>query len=401
MNTEGRGQFSAAPTALGYIYQCRYALLEALRRLPTGDSFCIGIETLDDVVFEEEGGAVDLLQTKHHIKGSASLTDNSPDIWKSLRIWINGQTKGDIPVDSRLFLITTAQVREGTAAHYLCPATKNVDRALERLNATATTSTNQTNNPGYSAFRSLDASSKRRLIEAISVLDSSPQVDDINDQLRSVVFYAVDRRFLDLYIQRLEGWWFTRVIKHLIAKHVTPILSEELEAEESRLRAQFKEDNLPIDDEIMEASVDASGYQNHIFVHQLKLIRIGHGRIVYAIKNYFRAFEQRSRWVREDLLYVGELDRYEERLIEEWDLLFEQMRDELGEEAAEEAKRQAAQNLYKWVETGAHHRIRPGVTEPAIARGTYQMLADDKRVGWHIEFRKRLEEILEKAEASI
>ncbi len=79
--------------------------------------------------------------------------------------------------------------------------------------------------------------------------------------------------------------------------------------EENRIRVQFKEDNLPIDDEIMGDSVDASGYQNHLFVHQLKLINIGRGRIVHAIKNYFRAFEQRSRWVREDLLCVGELDR--------------------------------------------------------------------------------------------
>ena len=80
--------------------------------------------------------------------------------------------------------------------------------------------------------------------------------------------------------------------------------------------------------------------------------------------------------------------------------MFQQMSDELGEDAAEEAKVHAAQDLYKWVETGAHSEIRRAVTEPAIARGTYQMLADDLRVGWHLEFRKRLQAILEGTEAS-
>lgn len=165
------------------------------------------------------------------------------------------------------------------------------------------------------------------------------------------------------------------------------------------MREQFKQDNLPVDDDIMNAAVDASGYQDRTFVHQLRLIEIGNQRIFYAIRNYFRAFEQRSRWVREDLLFVGELDRYEDRLVEEWELLFEAMRDELGDDAAEEAKKKAARTLYKWVETGSHRSIRAGVTEPCIARGTYQILADKLRVGWHPEFLKRLKKLLEPQEA--
>ena len=164
------------------------------------------------------------------------------------------------------------------------------------------------------------------------------------------------------------------------------------------MREQFKQDNLPVDDDIMNAAVDASGYQDKTFVHQLRLIEIGNRRIFHAIRNYFRAFEQRSRWVREDLLFVGELDRYEDRLREEWERLFEIMRDELGDDAAEEAKKDVARTLYKWVETGSHRSIRPGVSEASIARGTYQILADKLRVGWHPEFLKRLKKLLEPQE---
>jgi hypothetical protein len=233
---------------------------------------------------------------------------------------------------------------------------------------------------------------------SVTVLDASPSIGQLDDRLRQAVFFAVERQFLTSYLQRLEGWWYGRVLRHLLDSGAGPILGEELESEASRIRSQFKEESLPVDDDIMRTTVDASGYLDRPFVEQLNLIGINQNRVFHAIRNYYRAFEQRSRWMREDLLYVGELDRYEDRLIEEWDLLFQQMRDELGEDAAEDAKNHAAQNLYKWVETGMHHLIRPGVTESAISRGTYQMLADDLRVGWHLEFRERLQTLLSSTE---
>jgi hypothetical protein len=395
-----RGQYSAAPSVLGYFYQCRYALLEALRRLPAGERICIGIETLDDVVFETDGSAVDVLQTKHHANAEATLTDASPDLWKTLRIWIEGQGDGTIPRDAQFFMVTTAVCPDGTAAAYLRPDCRGEKKAIERLAATASTSTSDTNAPAYRAFSSLDESGRLRLAKAVLVLDGSPSIRELDDRLQQAVFFAVERRFLDSYLQRLEGWWYGRVLRHLTDGSAAPILGEELESEMNRIRDQLSDESLPVDDDIMRATVDASGYMDRPFVEQLNLIGLNQNRVLHAIRNYYRAFEQRSRWMRENLLYVGELDRYEERLVEEWDLLFQQMRDDLGDDAAENEMTREAQILYKWVETGAHAPIRRGVREPAIARGTYQMLSDDLRVGWHLEFRERLQALLSTAEVS-
>ncbi|GAB4191652.1 MAG: hypothetical protein Tsb002_20560 [Wenzhouxiangellaceae bacterium] len=393
-----RGQYSAAPSALGYFYQCRYALLEALRRLPVGEQICIGIETLDDVVFETGGSAVDILQTKHHVNAEVTLTDASPDLWKTLRIWIEGQADGTIPKDAQFFMVTTAVCRGGTAAAYLRPDCRDEKKALERLIATASTSTSGTNAPAYRAFMSLNDDGRLRLLKTVLVLDGSPSIRQLDDRLRQAVFFAVERRFLDCYLQRLEGWWYGRVLLHLTDSFSTPILGEELESETKRIRAQLSDESLPVDDDIMRATVDASGYMHRPFVEQLNIIGLNPNRVLHAIRNYYRAREHRSRWIREDLLYVGELDRYEECLIEEWDLLFQQMSDDLGAEAAEDEMTRAAQVLYKWVETGAHKPIRRCVIEPAIARGTYQVLADDLRVGWHIKFRERLQALFSTAE---
>ena len=394
MSTGSRATHSAASSTLGYFYQCRYALVEALRRLPDENAISVAIETLDDVVFEAAGSPIDLLQTKHHTSATGNLSDASPDLWKTLRIWIVRLTDSTFPRDAQFFLITTAACTEGSAAAYLRPRNRDPAKALERFAATASTSTSATNRLAYRAFNSLSLDQRKHLVTAITVFDRSPPIGELLRELRIAVFHAAARRFLDSYVQRLEGWWYARVVEQLQHAKPAPILGEELEAESNRIREQFKRDSLPIDDDIMSATLDATGYQDRLFVEQLKLINVNPNRVVHAIRNYYRAFEQRSRWIREDLLHVGDLDRYEARLIEEWDLMFQQMTDRLGDEAAEEALLHAARDLYNWVELGAHLPVRTAVTEPSIARGTYQILADDLRVGWHKEFRLRLQHLL-------
>ena len=58
--------FSAAASALGYLYQFRLALVCALRRVSKGEEFQLALETLDDVVFEKNGEPSAILQAKHH-----------------------------------------------------------------------------------------------------------------------------------------------------------------------------------------------------------------------------------------------------------------------------------------------------------------------------------------------
>lgn len=401
MSENERGQHSAAASVLGYTYQVRYALLESLRRLRKGQEFIVSIETLDDVVFENDGDAPELLQTKHHMKKTANLTDSSPDLWKTLRIWCEAFATGGVPEGTLYFLITTAQATNGHATHYLrLGESRNPDKAMERLNSTANSSTSQANTKAYKAYQSLNRNQRKRFLHNVLIVDAAPTIFDLDIELKEVAYGFAAKKVLESFLQRLEGWWYRRAIQHLVNDEAKPILSEELNSETTSLREQFKEESLPIDDDIMSASVDASGYQTRLFVHQLRLIEIGNKRIFHAIRNFFRAFEHRSRWIREDLILVGDLERYEDRLIEEWDILFQQMRDELGEEASEESKKIAAQTLYKWVETATHPQIKPGVTEPSISRGTYQLLSDSQRVGWHLEFEKRLRQLLENQETA-
>jgi len=391
-----RSTYSASASLSGYLYQCRYALLEALRRIKRQVDFSISVETLDDVVFETDADIIEILQTKHHLGKVANLTNASPDLWKTIRIWCDLFINSHHSPKTFFYLVTTSSTSKNSIANYLTSGkNRDVTAAISLLNSVAISSTNTENASAYESYRSLSNEQKRGLFEAVVVFDSNLTLSEIDNEIRQELYFAVEHKYLDALMKRLEGWWFRRVIKQISTVEIEPILSIEITEEFTYIRDQFKAENLPVDDNILISVINHSDYYDRLFVQQLRLLNISDKRIFFAIRDYFRAFTQRSSWLRDDLLFVGELDRYERRLLEEWEIRFEGMREDLGDAATDEEKEKAAKALYKWVEQGNLAQIRSGVNEPFIPRGSYHILADEIKLGWHVEFADRLKMLLE------
>ncbi len=290
----GTSPFSAVDATLGYIYQVRSALLWALRRLKGEPNFLVSVETLDDVTFETMvGDATDLLQTKHHRKGTASLTDASPDLWKTLRIWFEGQASGQIPPNANLYLVTTGTAPDNTVASRLRATGRDIPAAKQALNATASSSTNQTNKSAYEAYLKASSAERTAVLDRVTIIDASPTVADIDGELRQEVFWAVGKEHHGAFLDRLEGWWLRRVLRQLTDAGQDRIGSAELEVQMSDLREQFKQEALPIDDDLLEFTLDdatKAAHEDSTFVRQLEIIRAGKRRIAAAIRDYYRAF---------------------------------------------------------------------------------------------------------------
>jgi hypothetical protein len=386
--------FSAVASALGYAYQFRYALVLALRRLPEEMGWAVALEAADDIEVSS-AAEVELVQLKHRAPATV-LTDSSPDLWKTLRVWSEGISAGRLdPLNARLLLVTTASVRPGSVAACLTDSgDRDVATALDLLRNVVVTSSNVASSTAYGAFKGLKADQQEQLLNAIIVLATQANITELDDELGSMCLFAVRREHLRPFIERLEGWWFRRCLQQLAQPGGAAILAEEIEGVFADLRDQFRSTNLPIDVDLEFAEAQSEDFADRVFVHQLKIARIGGSRIDFAIRDYLRAFTQRSRWSRDGLLLVGELERYERRLVEEWSRSFERIRDELGDAAADEEQERAAQQLYSWVES-ADISIRSECNEPFVVRGSYQMLSDEQRVGWHPDFAARLVALLE------
>lgn len=332
--------FSAASPALGYLYQVRIALLWSLRRLQIDPAFLVSIETLDDVTFESTGGnPTDLLQTKHHRKAEGSLADSSTDIWKTLRIWLDAKKNRVIEKNTQLYLITTTEVQSDSAASYLGLSERQEKLAFRLLDSIAKTSTNKTNAKAYEAFKSAAQEDVIGLLENTYILSASTAIQGLDHELFKALSYATERKKQQPFLKRLEGWWYQRVLQQLINSPQDRIGGIEIETEIDDLREQFKRDSLPVDQDLVQLNLDESIQQLHetyTFVRQLELAKAGSGRIKSAIRDYYKAYEQRSRWLREDLAVGVDLHQYEIRLQEEWSYVFDAILDELGEEATEQ-----------------------------------------------------------------
>lgn len=386
--------YSAAGPMVGYLYQVRVALLWAIRQSRVG-VFSISVETLDDVSFESDGDPITVLQTKHSLNAAATLGDLSPELWKTLRVWMVGFSSGEIPTSTTRFLISTALASPGTACAALGieGAERSVAEAAKRLKHAATTSTNAELQDAFQAFLALDDNVREQLLNRVYVVSAQPNADAIQAHLQAELYY-VSLHHQELSVQMLEGWWFKRVIHELVHQGLG-IPRAEIDAQISDIQESLKPDSLPINeeiDELMVALEQLPEFANRPFYKQIELVSGSQVRIRNAITSYLQAFRQRSAWTRDDLLFEADLEKYDQRLLGEWELQRAQVCDELGAEATEAAMASAGRAILKWAED-ALVPIRTGVNVPWVCRGSLHMLAEDRRLGWHPDFEERLKAI--------
>lgn len=378
----------ASGSATGYLFQCRCALLLGLQAIPNAPELEISIEKFDDIAFEAVGEPIELIQTKHHVGKKGNLSDGSVDFWKTLLIWSNLVAKNvEAPFRQKFVLLTTAAAPNRSAASYLRLRDRNETEADKRLLRVAAESKNKENAKAYEAYRSLPESLRLSLLRAIALLDGSPNIIDLRDEVSREVYYAVSREQIDHFVERLEGWWFGVVIKALAGAAPKGIRVLAIDQRVDELREEFKRTALPVDyaGKVPPPAVVAE-LDKRPFVRQLRKIEVGPQRIEYAIRDYYRASEQRSRWAREDLLIDGELENYERELIEAWEPRHAAMLDELETTCTPDKKIEAGQSLFKWVETEASFPLR-SVRDRFLTHGSYHILSNRYIVGWHPEYR--------------
>lgn len=386
----------ASEQMLGYLYQVRYALALLLKN--DNENHQISIERFDDVAFSQDDSPKQMIQLKHHVRQHGNLSDASTDIWRTLKVWIDAVSiDASLLNDTDFLIITTSQAPEDSAASLLKSSGRNIDLAYLKLKHVASTSDNKEHKTYYKAFSNLDEMTMKKLLEKVYVVDGASNILDVSRDLHRLIRYSCMPKYEDQICERIEGWWYQRTIEALCSD--TPIFYTQQQVRSLIVSTsqQYAEDNLPIDVwDYNTITKDDLSSNEKIFYEQLRLICLGNRRLNTAIRDYYRAFRQRANWIRNDLLYVNELEQYEQRLIDEWEHHFASMEDELsmlGSHATEDDKVTYGQALFKEIEAG-DIRIRPKVQDAFIMRGSYHILANQLKIGWHIDFQERLKQIL-------
>ena len=384
--------FSAKEPSLGYYYQIRYSLYLLLRE-KVKDNPSIRLEDLDDIVLNDIDGT-NLYQTKLHINSVANLSERSSDFWKTIRVWSEAILNN--LVDNTIFtLITTAKA---TPDSFISKLTINSVQTrigiLESMQNICKEQNNQTNQKGYSAFLNLSSEQQIKLINNIYIIDASLSIEETLKAIKEELKYSAPVGKINSFIEKIEGWWFQQCIL-LLTRKKDCISSKELQMKISDTRDLFMLDNLP-DDFPDPLAIDESeivNYEEKIFIKQLKLIAIKSNSLRNAISDFRRAFEQRSKWLRDNLIGIDEYDRFDKQLYDYWNNIFALMKDDcdgLTEQELEKAGKAFYEEYY--IKKTPAYKIRNNFQPQYLTRGSCHMLADEERIGWHPNFQEKLQE---------
>ena len=375
----------------GYLYQVRYALLRALQEGKRNPGHLLLIEKFDDVALVDDESAIELIQTKHHLR-KEDVTDQSVDLWRTLAVWIerlsedpNGTTK------TRLVLVTTRTAQDKSALSMLRESGSGRDEiaALDLLVSAARQSRNDRTSKARKAFLALSEIERGVLARNIWVFDQAASLTDVREEIEDVVHYSAPAGQLVDFTDELEGWWFRRVGSALSGDGTSEIPVVSVVQKVSELRERFKVGNLVLNKEIEAMSPNtAPDDDGRTFVRQMRLIDVPDRERRSSVYDYYRAFEQRSRWARENLLLDGETDRYDRALFDAWERRFQAHMAEADEATEEPRKRALGRDVFRW--SREHQKPLRNRDELWLSSGSFQMLADSEKIGWHPEYEERL-----------
>lgn len=387
--------FDASASLLGYLYQLRYALLVALRgsqEVDDPDDAYVSIEKIDDVALEEKDSVVAAFQTKLHGDGGG-LSNRSPDLWKTIRIWASAIREGVVDLNRTSFtLITTQECSSGSIAFLLSERDQDRDeaKALELLEEISSTVPSKQNAAGFEEFNLLNSEQKKMLLARMAVVSGYGDAEVVRREIEKKLVFAVDRAYLAAFTDRVEAYWNGCVIASLKKGGLKSINLGELTSKVADMSQQFSPVSLPVDFAFAEPD-GITPDDLRMFIKQLSLIGANRASLAAAVKDYFRAVSQRDRWARDGLLRFGELRDYDARLKEEWERLKAHL--EWGADLSSDHKKsEFGRRLYFECQSEKLPVIRPAFREPYLMRGSIHQLADSLVVGWHPEYESLLQE---------
>ena len=398
MSEDARSPYSAAEQGLGYIYQARFALLKILE-LPEDSSLLL--EKEDDVDFDDATGHKSLMSLKHKAVGD-TVTDLATDFWKSVRIWLaHYKANGRISCDARFMLFTTATV----SAESVLTKFKDDDADGETRTQAVKEPLAKSKSVLVTAVRdelaTLTAAEQDDFYSRITIADAALRITEIPGVIINQHLRTIRRESRPFLFERLEGWWMDQAIRLLAGERTAPITGIEVSDKLSSMAEEYRNDNLPITFRQRQPGEIDVANDPRLFVEQLRALDLTTTRLQNAIIDYYRAFEQRSSWARENLLVSNEIEEYEDRLIDEWSRYKEVTFEAITDKSDDAACLAAGRELYRWAELETTSlRIRERVTEPYVVRGAFHILANARpqpHVHWHPRFLAQLARILGEA----
>lgn len=396
------GIHSAEAAALGFYYQSFFALLTLLAQ--NTDNAAVAIERLDDVELQMDGHKL-LYQLKHSISvAPPAITLKSRGLWRTIKVWadilpgltlsettLHLVTVGGIPADSPLTALTSLDAeREELAKALTMEAHRVIDARLAAAKATpAKALPYEDRSDGCKAFLALSETERLNLLRRALIRQDSPSVGDVEKLIVAHLKILPPDQQVQV-AARLVEWWDRQVVYSLCEKRERLISRTELQHQISTFVADIEQGKLLADFETVNPPDD---YQpDGMLSRQIKLIEGKPSDHTKAIREEWRAREQRAKWLNGSPAMAVTIHEHDLVLKEQWFDRHCQIVEDCVEQGEKE-KCASGLKILRWTHDEAPNVVRPIAEEWNAAyyvRGSYQVLAIDLEVGWHPDYWKLL-----------
>lgn len=384
---------AAEAAALGFYYQAYFALETLV--LQNADDAAVAVERLDDVELQADGHTL-LYQLKHSLLAKPPpITIAGRALWRTVAVWTDLLPSITL-ADTTLHLVAVGGIPKGNPLQALTQSDADrsevvqamVDEAQRVVDARAEAKLKNTSMPhsdraaGCESFLALTDTERLNLLRRALIRDESATIDKIEERIAGHLrLLPADQR--PVVAKRLIEWWDRQVVHSLCGLRSRAITRTELQQQIVSIVGDLEEGRLLPE---FETATPPDNYQpDGMLTRQIRLVDGKQSDLGRAIREEWRAREQRSQWVNANPAMAVTINEYDVILKEHWSDRHGQMTEDVTV-ADDLAKCEAGLKLLRWTHEEAPLAVRPiadGWTAAYYIRGSYQVLAINRSVGWH------------------
>lgn len=388
--TKGKKKKTTAPgQAYGYLVQVVRVLWHLLRA--QGEDV-VAFETLGDVTVESS--ETTLAEEDKSGLSHNPIANSSPSLWKTFANWADARRDGVLPASCK-YILYVAQPYDGEIVQSLSdctsyPKAQTLVRKLRKQLNPDDSSSAESDGTGEALktqLRRLFAHSDSAIANIVVDFTLEKALSSPLDEVRQEIARSEDDAHVDDITDSLLGWVKTQLMTHI--KNGVPARIAYGDFRRRRLAVtkrvtgnlkSFPEFEVVVTDEQI-----AAEFAGSIFVRQLALLNLKDDDIETQIKDFLRASVQRTEWSDAGYLTRKSFSRYEDDLVERWNVCRMHVEYTYSEKSA---INRGVDVLFRCL--GEQVELQALPVPRYFVRGSYHAIANEPRIGWHPDWKTLL-----------
>ncbi len=372
---------------LGYSIQFPRALFHLLTCSP-GDSVCV--EVLGDVATLKSDGSLLTEEDKSSLVGNP-ITNKSTDLWKTYFNWIKAINDNEIVVTNTKFVLyCNKSGRPGIVDKFNSAANESQIKAAVEYAKTELSDIDEEHDV-WEFYNYVVNENENILIGIIERFEFQLSEGASYDELREeLVKKLIPTSQLEFVLDELLGWLQKEILTKIAAKEQAIVSWEEYSRRFSVLFERSRSRELidfTLRSPLKNESVNNQLKVRPIYVKQLDIIGMNDDEIITAVSDFMRANINRGKWIESEIIDEDIASDFERKLSAYWD----NRRKKINITESDKSEEDRGQLLY--LECMAKNETLRDMSPPdSTISGTYHALADCPVLGWHPDWKQKLEE---------